>query len=109
MAKRFMYINNDMVVMLLSLRNKATGKAVNDATVTVTLTDASGVEVSGQSWPTSLAYVAGSKGDYQGIFTDSLAVKPKTEYTATFEADGDGYHGEWEDVYVAITRKLSRS
>lgn len=41
---------------------------VNNATVTVTITDSEGVELTGESWPVELPYVSGSEGVYRKSF-----------------------------------------
>jgi len=41
---------------------------VNDATVTVTITDSNGVDLIGESWPVTLPYVTASNGVYRKIF-----------------------------------------
>ena len=49
---------------------------VNDATVTVTIQDSSGADLSGESWPVTLPYVSGSDGVYTKSFDpfDSLII-----------------------------------
>lgn len=60
-------VDNTGLVTLKGLVNKVGGEYVNSGvTVTMTLYDSAWNEVSGQAWPTTLAYVAGSDGTYQG-------------------------------------------
>ena len=49
---------------------------VNDATVTVTIFDKDGVELTGESWPVELPYVIASDGIYRKTFDpfDNLIV-----------------------------------
>jgi hypothetical protein len=56
----FLYIDNDHNLRLAGLRNEATWAFINDATVTCTLyngLDATRTEITGQSWPLTMAYV----------------------------------------------------
>jgi len=82
------YIDSDNLVTLDALYDSAAAAYVNDATVTVTLTDRAGNEVSGETWPVTLSYVSGSDGKYRGTLTDSLSLSANKRYTAKVTADG---------------------
>jgi len=62
---------NDNCIALNALTNKTTEAFVNDATVTVTISDAAGVElVSAQSMP----YVSASDGVYRAIIASTVSL-----------------------------------
>lgn len=83
------YIGNDNLFVVRGLRNRATGDYVNDGTAELTLLDADGNEISGQTWPLSLTYIAGSNGDYQGTIEDDIDVEDGEEGTAVVDLTGD--------------------
>ena len=88
------------------VRNQDTGAWIDDATVTVTVTDSTGAEVSGgNTWPATLAYKTGSKGIYQVTLQRTLAFVAGSAYTATVTAIGDSLYSV---EYVAITAKTRR-
>lgn len=90
------YLNNDNIIELEGLKNDATGAFINDATVTVTLKDEAGAEVSGQTWPTTLLYVAASDGVYRATLQDVLSLTEKERYFAEVSANGGaGLQGEF--------------
>ena len=49
-----------------------TGAYINDATLTVTLVDSDGNEVSGETWPLGFSYIAGSNGNYHALLDSGL-------------------------------------
>jgi len=90
------YIGNDNLLTVDELKNAATGAYINDATVTATLTDADGTEVTGQTWPTTLAYIAASNGTYRGSLSNGLSLDRSKEYRLEVAANGGaGLVGEW--------------
>lgn len=99
------YVENDNVITLVGLKNKVSGDWINNATVTVTLYDENDAEVSGQSWPASLAYVSASNGNYRATLEDVLNLLPNVEYTAIVTADGGpGLKGVWKESVSSVTR-----
>lgn len=99
------YVDNDNIITLVGLKNKVSGAWINDATVTVTLQDEDGNEVSGQSWPATLSYVSSSNGNYRATLEDVLNLLPDVEYTAEVTADGGpGLKGAWSEPVSSITR-----
>jgi len=71
------YVNSDTLIELSALKRSATDTYVNDATVTMTLKDVNGVAlVTG----TSMAYVAGSNGKYQGTLQNTLTLTAGYKY-----------------------------
>lgn len=106
MAQNIIYIDNDNVIELIGLKDVTQDTFVNDASVTVTLLDSSGDEVSGQAWPFILVYVSGSDGDYRATLEDGLVLSFGGTYTAIVIADaGADLIGKWTVKVVAKIRK----
>lgn len=95
-SAEIIYIGNDNYVELSSLKNKATDAYINDAAVTATVKDQTGTDVTGQSWPVTMAYVSGSNGTYRGTLEDGLDLEHNDFYTTFFDVVGDGLTGHWE-------------
>ncbi len=79
MAEIFI-INSDNLIIADNVRNLATGSNVNNAVVTVTMSGANKVAVSGVNWPITMAFVTGSSGKYRGTLPDTLVVTENTKY-----------------------------
>lgn len=78
---------------------------VNDATVTVTLYDASGTEVTGQAWPLTLDYIAASNGEYAKSTNPISGLVANEPYRVVLNAVGtDSLEGEWEGLVLATKR-----
>jgi len=93
------YIGNDNVLELDGLVNVATGAYDNAATVTVTVVDVSGTEVTGQIWPETMAHVTESpdQGLYRATLENDIAIYAGGKYTAQITATGSGgERGYWE-------------
>ena len=96
-----LYINCDNRIST-RVRNTDTGEWVNDATVTVTLRNAAGSEVSGGNvWPATMSYKAGSDGLYQAVFQNGLSLTANAKYTATIDADGDSLQVQQLPIFTA--------
>ena len=101
-----LYLDNSNVIELRSLTNSATAAVDTGATVTVTLTDAQGNEVSGQAWPASMAHVA--DGTYRATLEDDIAIVAGQIYKAVVSATGSGGQtGKWSCPVIAETRACS--
>lgn len=88
--------NNDSIIEVYDLKNELTGDFLNTATVQVTLKDATGTNVTGDTWPKTLAYVTASSGIYRATLLYSLGLTADSRYTATVTADaGAGLRAEW--------------
>lgn len=98
-------VGNDNILELDALKNEAAGTFLNSATVTVTVVDSSGTNVAGQSWPTTLDYVADSDGKYRATLEDVAVFVHGSLYTAKITADGgSGLKGFWELPLEGKTR-----
>ena len=89
---------NDNCVTLTGLFNKISQAFVNDATVSVTISNTAGVLVSAQSMP----YVAASDGVYQTVIasTDDLGDAGDVVTVVVNAAAGDG------SIYQAINNRV---
>jgi len=98
-------VGTDNKIQLDGLLDQSTSPQtyINDATVTVTLTDTAGDEVSGETWPLAMSYVTSSNGKYTATLTDSLSLSPNKRYTAQVVADGgDGKKRTWYYSVLAV-------
>lgn len=101
-----LYLGNDMILEVVSLKDRLTGEAINDATVQVTLKDSAGTNVVGETWPLVLPYVTASNGVYRATLKDTLTVTANARYVATITADnGAGRRGQWETDVVCRKRR----
>jgi hypothetical protein len=99
-----LYIGNSNVVELQTLTNSVTNVIDTGATVTVTLTDTDGTEVTGQAWPTSMPH-ASPDGTYRATLEDDLVLVDTKKYIAVVDAIGTaGEVGHWEQKVIAATR-----
>lgn len=100
-----LYIGNDAILELRGLENDLTGQFLNAATVTATLTDATGTQIAGAAWPMTLAYVAASDGTYRATLPYTLALTPNEKVTAAISVDaGSGLRAFWALEFVARRR-----
>lgn len=100
------YYGNDMVLELADLTNETTGLNVSTATVTVTLVDAAGSNVAGDTWPKTMTYVTGSNGVYRATLLDTLTLTKGARYVARISANaGAGLQGYWEKDLICKARK----
>ena len=99
------FVANTNVLQLLGLKSETDDTFINDATVTVTVTDADGVNVTGGAWPLTMSYVASSDGDYRAILSNELPLVAKAKYVATINADGGADRvGHWEHHFKPAAR-----
>lgn len=100
------YLGNDNVLEVTDLTNEVTGDMISSATVTVTLTDESGVTVVGDTFPKTMEYVAGSNGVYRTTLIDTLTLARNARYIAKISANGGGgLMGYWEKDLICKVRK----
>lgn len=98
-------VGNDQVIELLGARDAVTGDYLNSKTVTCTVKDSDGVNVSGETWPITLSYIAASNGDYRGTLEDGLALEDGNTYIVEVHIDaGSDLIGFWRFEVVAQYR-----
>ena len=99
--------NNSLEAEVKGLRAKSSGDYVNDATVSITLKDEDGVDVTGVTFPVSLSYVSGSDGIYRGIISDTSNLITGSKYQVIILAeDFAGNKAEWISNAIAKDRRL---
>jgi len=101
-----LFIGNDNVLTVVGLQNSVDDSYLNSSTVTVTLVDSDGTELTGETWPVSVAYVAASNGNYQATLADTITgLSADDAITAKITSDaGPGLKGYWEIPVIATTR-----
>lgn len=100
-----LYVANDHILEVRALKNELTGAALNSATVTVTLVDADGADVTGDDWPKTLSHVANSAGVYRATLSHAMTLAEDGRYTARITADaGNGLRAYWEMECVGRER-----
>jgi hypothetical protein len=99
------YLNNDNLLSVAGLKNASSGSFMNDATVTATLKDSASAVVTGQTFPLTLAYMAGTDGNYQATLQDTLNITENTIYTAEITAtSSSGLVAKWNMELKATKR-----
>lgn len=88
---------NNSVAFEAILSNKLQDPTeVNDAAVTVTVFNPDGSELSGQTWPLTLDFVAGSQGVYRKTVPPISGLIDKENYHLVFDILGtDSLEGEF--------------
>jgi hypothetical protein len=98
-------IGNDTIIDVARLQDELTGEFVNDAEVSITLVDAAGMEVEGDTWPKPVPYVDDTDGLYRATLVYTLALVPDGRYTAQLDVDaGAGRRAAWSIACVARMR-----
>lgn len=101
-----LYYGSDMLLEVAGLRDDVTGDYLNTATVTVTLKTATGVNVTGETWPLAMTYVTSSNGVYRATLKDTLSLTANARYVATVSADGGaGKMARWDLDFVCRLRR----
>jgi hypothetical protein len=101
-----LYLDNSNVIELRSLTNSVTGAADTGASVSVTIKDASGKNVTGQAWPAAMGHT--SNGTYRATLDSSINLIAGRKYTAVVNATGTGGEiGEWNCSVIAEERACS--
>lgn len=99
------FVGNDNVLLVEGLLNSLDGSYLNAATVTATVEDTEGVEVTGETWPVAMPYVSGSDGNYRVVLPSTLGLVAGTTYVAKITANEDTADAYWEFRFKAYTRR----
>ena len=91
-------------ILEITLVDELTGDPVNSATVAITLTDISGVELTGDTWPKPLVYVAGSEGLYRALLSHNVAMEEGANYLYAATASASGMVASWGGDVNAVRR-----
>lgn len=102
-----LYVGNDEKVVL-TLTDAETGDAITSATITMTLTDLLGVEVTGgDTWPVSLIYDSNTVSDYVYVLPHTTNLEAGRRYRATFIVDaGTDKNATFVQIYTARVRSV---
>lgn len=101
-----LYVGSDMLLEVEGLSDDVTGASVNNASVSVTLYDAAGSEVGGETWPKAMPYVPNTDALYRATMPDTLGLTANERYRAHVVADGGpGRCATWELDLLAKTRR----
>lgn len=95
---------NDNYLQISGLKNGADGTYINDASITATLYDETGAQVTGMTWPAALSYIAASNGNYQLQLTDALSLQAGKYYKIQVDAASGGLNARWTINIKAQTR-----
>ena len=99
------FVGNSNLLELIGLKDVTDDSYINDAAIAATVKDEAGVEVAGQTWPVTMAFVAASNGNYRGVLSEDVAFVAKTNYIAHIEANaGTNRIGHWEFKFKPLTR-----
>ncbi len=101
-------ISNDNYLTLSGLQDALdTANYINDAVVTVTIVDADGGELAGETWPLTMSYVSASNGVYRVKLPYTLSGLTDNDLlTAQITATGGGLRGYWAVPVQAEDREL---
>lgn len=100
------FVANTNLLELRGLQTAIDEAYVNDATVTVTIKDDCGSNVTGQAWPAIMNYVSGSNGDYRAIISSAVQIKAGKKYFAEISASGGASEiGFWRYAFRPQTRQ----
>jgi hypothetical protein len=96
MTMQVLLFATDHVLEVSGLSNGLTGALIANATVTVTLVDATGEGVEGVTWPLSVPAVTGVAGTYRVVLPAAMQVSPRSQLEARIIADaGAGLRRSW--------------
>ena len=95
MAIEDIYLNNDSLIELVGLKDTVLNTFINDATVTATIYDDTGTEVTGISWPLTVPYVTSSNGEYRAVLDKAIELIKGNLYTLIQTAVSGSLDGEW--------------
>lgn len=101
-----LYAGNDTAVRIVGLREGVTGSWLNNQTLSGQLCDAAGAALA-PPVTFSLAYEAGSDGNYVGLLPASADVADGTAYRLVIDVDGGpGLIGHIEYAAVGKRREV---
>ncbi len=84
-----LFVESDNLITVDEVKNTATDVYITDATVNATLYESDGTtEVSGETWPIVLSYVANTNGRYEGTIEDTVSLVSNVRYRLKIIVDG---------------------
>ena len=100
-----LFEGNDLTVELTELKDGQTGKLLLGATVSVTLKDQSGTNLTGATFPLNMAYVANSRGNYRVILPAAIVMVEDDLVDVIIAATDSGITGEWFFDKVKVRKR----
>lgn len=98
MATLTLYVDTDHALSVSGLQGSG-GDYVNNATVQATVYESDGTtEVSGQSWPVTLDYQAGTDGNYSGVIDNAANLVDGAYYQVVVTATHNGLVRTWRNL-----------
>lgn len=101
-ATELLLVGSTNTIKLAGLRDALTLAYKNGATVSITLKDATGVAVSGETWPKTMSYQSASSGDYVATLAAALDLVPGVIYYGHITAEQDGSTRYWKKPFLAV-------
>lgn len=95
---------NTSLIEVSGMRDSADKSFINNAVVSCRIKDRAGTDLTGETWPVTLSYVAASDGVYRGVVAAALNLVVNQVYTLEITATSGGNQGFWAVPVKAITR-----
>lgn len=100
-----LYVGNNNILELLRLKSAIDGEIIDDAVVQATIVTVTGVEVTGQIWPVTMAPIGSGLGDYRAVLSEDIGVTANTRYIVIIDVDGGpNRKAHWEIPVMARVR-----
>lgn len=99
--------DNTAIIQITGLKDLASDMYVNTATATVRLQTPKGVDVTGVTWPITLAYVPDSNGTYRGVIPAAADLVAGRQYKYKVEAVAGASIATWAGWLTTRNRPLS--
>lgn len=94
MADQIVYIDNDNMAKVTLSGETAAGVGIDfsGATVTITLEETGGTDVTGETWPLAMTHISGTTSAlFAAMLADTLTLAAATNYQAVIAGNnGDG-------------------
>jgi len=102
---QIIYHDTDMVIEIEGLYDLVNEDYINNAVVTVTLTDENFTPLSGESWPITMAYITSSDGNYRAVLDADIDTALIEDGYALISIDaGAGRTSEVREPVTFVTR-----
>ena len=102
-----LYAGNSNVIEVQGLQNSVDSTYQNAATVRVTLTDLNGTQLTGETWPKTLAYVSASNGSYRATLSHEVDMEIGQRYLYDITAEQSGSVARWRGEVKAVCRPVA--
>jgi len=100
------FIDNDLVVELLNLKDSVTGVLDSVATVTIeSIKNKAGSNITGPTFPVTLGAISGTDGGYRVIISETASFKSGYTYTVDIKAVSGSSNGRWKPTIDAKIRR----